>query len=59
MTKTGLASKIKTVQAYDLAGIAIWQLGYEKPEYWEAIREEIVQDPSLIQRAINPLIPDH
>jgi spore germination protein len=59
MTKVGLASKIETVQEFDLAGIAIWQLGYEKPEYWEAIREEVVQDPTLIQRAINPLIPEH
>lgn len=59
MTKVGLASKIETVREFDLAGIAIWQLGYEKPEYWEAIREEIVQDPTLIQRAINPLLPEH
>ena len=59
MTKTGLASKIKTVQDLDLAGIAIWQLGYEKPEYWETVRQNMIEDPTLIQRAINPLIPDH
>jgi len=59
MTKTGLASKIKTVQDQDLAGIAIWQLGYEKPEYWETVRQNMVEDPTLIQRAINPLLPDH
>jgi spore germination protein YaaH len=59
MTKTGLASKIKTVQDLDLAGIAIWQLGYEKPEYWETVRQNMVEDPTLIQRAINPLLPDH
>ncbi|NTV62076.1 MAG: glycoside hydrolase [Oscillochloris sp.] len=59
MTKTGLASKIQTVQDLDLAGIAIWQLGYEKPEYWEAVRQNMVEDPTLIQRAINPLLPDH
>lgn len=59
MTETGLASKIKTVQELDLAGIAIWQLGYEKPEYWRTVRENMVEDPTLIQRAINPLIPDH
>lgn len=59
MTSTGLASKIDTVQSADLAGIAIWQLGYENPEYWETVRENMVEDPTLIQRAINPLIPDH
>lgn len=59
MTKTGLAAKIDTVQQADLAGIAIWQLGYENPEYWDTVRENMVEDPTLIQRAINPLIPDH
>ncbi len=59
MTQTGLASKIQTVQDLDLAGIAIWQLGYEKPEYWETVRQNMVEDPTLIQRALNPLIPDH
>jgi spore germination protein len=59
MTETGLQSKIRTVQEADLAGIAIWQLGYEKPEYWTAVRENMVQDPTLIQRALNPLLPDH
>ncbi|NJN17262.1 MAG: glycoside hydrolase [Oscillochloris sp.] len=59
MSETGLASKIDTVQEFDLAGIAIWQLGYERPEYWETVRENMVEDPTLIQRALNPLIPDH
>lgn len=59
MTAVGLADKINTVQTLDLAGIAIWQLGYEKPEYWETVRAQMVEDPTLIQRAINPLLPDH
>jgi spore germination protein len=59
MTETGLASKIDTVQELDLGGIAIWQLGYEKPEYWRTIRENMIEDSTLVQRAINPLIPDH
>jgi spore germination protein YaaH len=59
MTEVGLAHKIQTVQEMDLAGIAIWQLGYEKPEYWGTVRENMVEDPTLIQRAINPLLPDH
>lgn len=59
MSETGLASKINTVQEFDLAGIAIWQLGYEDPDYWETVRDNMVKDPTLIQRAINPLIPDH
>jgi spore germination protein YaaH len=59
MTAVGLADKVKTVQTMDLAGIAIWQLGYEKPEYWQTVRDNMVEDPSLVQRAINPLLPDH
>ncbi len=59
MTATGLASKIETVQERDLAGIAIWQLGYEKPEYWQTIREHMVNDPTLVQRSLSPLIPEH
>ncbi len=59
MTETGLASKIKTAQELDLGGIAIWQLGYEKPAYWKTVRENMVEDPTLVQRALNPLIPDH
>jgi spore germination protein YaaH len=59
MTDAGLESKIDLVQRLDLAGIAIWRVGYEKPEYWDVIRRELVQDPVLIQRAINPLLPEH
>lgn len=59
MTETGLASKVQTVQELDLAGIAVWQLGYEKPEYWRTLRDNMVEDPTLVQRALNPLIPDH
>lgn len=59
MTDNGLESKLELVQQLDLAGIAIWQLGYEKPEYWEVIRNSLVNDPALIQRAINPLLPEH
>ncbi len=59
MTDSGLESKLDLVQSMDLAGIAIWQIGYEKPEYWEVIRDKLVQDPVLIQRAINPLLPEH
>ncbi len=59
MTETGLASKVQTVQELDLAGIAIWQLGYEKPAYWRTLRDTMVEDPTLVQRALNPLIPDH
>ncbi|NCC30717.1 MAG: glycoside hydrolase [Chloroflexia bacterium] len=59
MTETGLGSKIQTIQAMDLAGIAIWQLGYEKPEYWRIVRESMVKDTAHVQRALTPLIPDH
>lgn len=59
MTDSGLESKIDLVVQMDLAGIAIWRIGYEKPEYWEIIRRRLVEDPALIQRAINPLLPVH
>jgi len=59
MTDTGLADKIATVQKLDLAGIAIWQLGYERPEYWQTVRANLVQDSTLIQRALNALLPEH
>jgi spore germination protein YaaH len=59
MTDSGLESKLDTVHGMDLGGIAIWQLGYEKPEYWDVIRESLAENPWLIQRAINPLLPEH
>lgn len=59
MTDSGLETKLDLVQSMDLAGIAIWQIGYEKPEYWNVIRRKLVQDPVLIQRAIHPLLPEH
>ncbi|NJK79237.1 MAG: glycoside hydrolase [Chloroflexaceae bacterium] len=59
MTDDGLESKLNLVQELDLAGIAIWRIGYEKPQYWDVIRRELVEDPVLIQRAINPLLPEH
>ncbi len=59
MTDKGLESKLDLVQELDLAGIAIWQLGYERPEYWRVIRRKLVEDPALIQRSINPLLPEH
>lgn len=59
MTDKGLESKLDLVQQMDLAGIAIWRVGYEKPEYWDVIRRKLVQDPVLIQREINPLLPEH
>jgi spore germination protein YaaH len=59
MTDKGLESKLELVQELDLAGIAIWRIGYEKPEYWDVIRRKLVQDPVLIQREINPLLPEH
>jgi spore germination protein YaaH len=59
MTSSGLESKLDLVQSMDLAGIAIWRIGYERPEYWDVIRRTLVQDPMLIQKSINPLLPEH
>jgi spore germination protein YaaH len=58
-TQNSLDSKLKMIQEMDLAGIAIWQLGYEDPANWVIIRSRLVQDPFVLQRAINPLLPEH
>ncbi len=59
MTDDSLEAKLDLVQRLDLAGIAIWRIGYEKPEYWDVIRRELVEDPVLVQRSISPLLPEH
>lgn len=59
MTDRGLESKLELVQRLDLGGIAIWQLGYEKPEFWEVIRGKLVEDPMSIQRSVNQMLPVH
>lgn len=59
MTDQGLESKLDLVQRLDLAGIAIWQLGYEKPEYWEIIQRKLIEDPVRIQRDIDEWLPEH
>lgn len=58
-TQNSLDSKLTLIQGMDLAGIAIWQLGYEDPKNWEVIRRRLVEDPFVLQRAINPLLPEH
>lgn len=58
-TQSSLDSKLSLLQEHDLAGIAIWQLGYEDPKNWEVIRKRLVEDPFVLQRAINPLLPEH
>jgi spore germination protein YaaH len=34
--KTSIKEKIKVIQEYDLAGAAIWRLGFETADVWEA-----------------------
>ena len=58
-TQNSLDSKLRMLQEKDLAGIAIWQLGYEDPKNWVVIRSRLVEDPFVLQRAINPLLPEH
>jgi spore germination protein YaaH len=59
MTDRGLESKLELVQNLDLAGVAIWRIGYERPEYWDVLRRRLVQDPVLINRELSPLLPEH
>jgi spore germination protein YaaH len=58
-TKRGLEAKLSLVQTYDLAGIAIWRLGGEDPESWEAIRRKLVEDPFESQRMLNRFLPEY
>lgn len=36
-----LKPKLELVEKYDIAGIAIWKLGYEDSLYWEAILDTL------------------
>ncbi len=54
-----LSAKLELVEQLDFSGIAIWRLGNEDPKNWTAVREELVQRPSLIQRVVNTYLPDH
>lgn len=54
-----LEAKLSLVQQQDLGGIAIWRLGNEDPRNWTAIRKQIVDNPSVIQRVIDSYLPDH
>jgi spore germination protein YaaH len=54
-----LSAKMELVEQLDLSGIAIWRLGNEDPKNWTVVREQLVQNPSLIQRVVNTYLPDH
>ncbi len=57
-SRRSLEAKLDLVQRYDLAGIAIWRLGGEDPQYWEAIHEKLARDPFEVQRSIVRYLPD-
>lgn len=58
-TSSGLDAKLRLVQEFDLAGIAIWRLGGEDPRNWEVIRGRLLQDPFESQRVLSRLLPEH
>lgn len=58
-TSSGLDAKLRLVQQYDLAGIAIWRLGGEDPRNWDVIRSRLLQDPFETQRVLSRLLPEH
>ncbi|MCF6095326.1 glycosyl hydrolase family 18 protein [Microaerobacter geothermalis] len=41
-----MRKRIQLVKKYDLAGIASWRRGFEKPEIWITIEEEMEKRPS-------------
>lgn len=57
-SRRSLEAKLDLVQKYDLAGIAIWRLGGEDPQYWDAIHEKLSRDPYEVQRSIVRYLPD-
>ncbi|MEW6623858.1 MAG: glycosyl hydrolase family 18 protein [Bacillota bacterium] len=40
-----MRQRIALVNKYDLAGVASWRKGFEKPHIWEVIQEELTKKP--------------
>ncbi|MDO9574729.1 MAG: glycosyl hydrolase family 18 protein [Candidatus Contubernalis sp.] len=43
--ETSMASRIHLVRKYDLAGVASWRRGFERPEIWNTIEQVLTQRP--------------
>ena len=43
--ETSMASRIHLVRKYDLAGVASWRRGFERPEIWQTIEDVLTQRP--------------
>lgn len=43
--ETSMASRIHLVRKYDLAGVASWRRGFERPEIWQTIENVLTQRP--------------
>ena len=43
--ETSMASRIHLVRKYDLAGVASWRRGFERPEIWHVIEDILTQRP--------------
>ena len=54
-----LEPKLRLVDEFDLAGIAIWRLGDEDPGNWEVVRNQLVRNASVIQRTVDTHLPEH
>lgn len=57
--RSSLQGKMDIVEQQDLAGIAIWRLGNEDPGNWTVVREQLVENASVIQRVVNTYLPEH
>ncbi len=43
--ETSMASRIHLARKYDLAGVASWRRGFERPEIWHTIEQVLTQRP--------------
>ncbi|MBZ4686728.1 MAG: glycosyl hydrolase [Clostridiales bacterium] len=44
-TAQSMRKRVDLIKKYDLAGLASWRRGFEKPEIWDVIAEEIEKRP--------------
>ncbi|MFS0723737.1 glycosyl hydrolase family 18 protein [Paenibacillus sp. 1P07SE] len=42
---TSARARVQLVKKYDLAGIASWQRGFQKPQIWEVLDQELQEQP--------------
>ena len=49
--KTSLEHKAGLLKQYELAGLATWRYGFEKPEVWPMLEEKLKEAESVKENA--------